>query len=103
MSSVSSDSMCGSAATSSAFEPHSSPKPVRTSGLHHLLNNLVKLVHLDRVDAVVAALVPKLPDGVAERLVKLHARAPAEYPGNGSASANAVSGVEVLHDLVDDR
>ena len=58
-------------ASSSGLEPASRPKPVLAAEVHHLLHDLALLVHLDRVDADVAALVLVLGDGVLERRVDL--------------------------------
>ena len=70
---------------------------VRTSGLHHLLNNLVKLIHLDRVDAVVAALVPKLLDSLSEGLVELHHASPQDVLETDEHGESRLWR-EVLHD-----
>jgi hypothetical protein len=54
------------------LEPHS----IRPAGVEKLVDDLVELVHLDRVDGTIDVAVPGLLDRRAERLVEaLNARA----------------------------
>ena len=58
-------------ASSSGFEPASSPKWIGPAVLEDLFDDLALLVHLDREHAAVLALVSVLLNGVLERAVNL--------------------------------